>query len=69
MMAEWIKSSPKMPGVKEIYLPGEIEEENRRKRERNGIYVEDKTWNAMLSLAEELEVKPPQPLADEERKS
>ena len=61
-MAEWIKSSPVMPGVEAIYLPGEIEEENRRNRERDGIYVEETTWNKLVSVAEELEVTPPEPL-------
>ena len=69
ILSEWIKSSPTMPGVKGIYLPGEIEEENRLKREREGIYVEDKTWSDLLTLAEELEVIPPQPLSIEERES
>ncbi len=57
-LIDWVKSSPKMPGVDEIYFPGEIEDETRRHRERHGIYVEDATWEAILEVADELGVPP-----------
>ena len=40
-LIDWVKSSPKMPGVETIYVPGEIETETRRKRESEGVYLED----------------------------
>jgi LDH2 family malate/lactate/ureidoglycolate dehydrogenase len=60
ILIDWVKSSPKMPGVDKIYYPGEIEDETRRQREVEGIYVEDATWNDILEVASELGVSPPQ---------
>ena len=45
ILADWVHSSPTMPGVDKIYLPGEIEEEKRRERTRTGIYIEEQTWD------------------------
>jgi len=59
ILTDWIKSSPTMPGVERIYLPGEIEEEKRRQREADGLFVEDATWDGILAVAAELNV--PQP--------
>lgn len=58
-LIDWVKSSPTMPGVEQIYLPGEIENETRRQREVDGVYVEEKTWQALTAVAEELRVAPP----------
>lgn len=58
-LIDWVKSSPTAPGVDKIYLPGEIEEEKRRDREANGIYIEDKTWQALTEVAAELNVAVP----------
>ncbi|MCZ6635443.1 MAG: Ldh family oxidoreductase [bacterium] len=59
-LIDWVKSSPTMPGVDQIYAPGEIEQETRRKREAEGIYIEDTTWDDLLSVAKELGVTPPE---------
>jgi LDH2 family malate/lactate/ureidoglycolate dehydrogenase len=59
-LSDWIKSSSKMPGVKTIYLPGEIEEENRLQAETDGIYIEETTWARLMEIAEELKVLPPE---------
>jgi LDH2 family malate/lactate/ureidoglycolate dehydrogenase len=48
-----------MPGVKQIYLPGEIEQENRRRREADGIFIEDSTWNELTKTADALNVAQP----------
>jgi uncharacterized oxidoreductase len=50
-LAEWVKSSPKLPGVDEIYVPGEFEARNREKRLREGIPIEEKTWNRLVEAA------------------
>ena len=63
ILIDWVKSSPKMPGFDKIYYPGEIEEETRKQREVEGIYVEDATWNAILEVARELDVSPPEATA------
>jgi LDH2 family malate/lactate/ureidoglycolate dehydrogenase len=49
-----------MPGVEKIYLPGEIEEEKRRQREAEGVFVEDSTWQDILAVAAELNVAKPE---------
>lgn len=58
-LVDWVKSSPKMPGVTDIYYPGEIEERNRSQREADGLFVEESTWNAIAATAEELGVGVP----------
>lgn len=59
ILIDWIKSSPTMPGVDRIYLPGEIEEEKRRQREAEGIFVEETTWAEILAVADELKISQP----------
>ncbi len=55
-LIEYVKSSPKMPGVDEILFPGEIEAKERKKRLENGIFIEDETWGQIVEIAEELGV-------------
>lgn len=52
-LIEYVKSSKKMKGVDEIYYPGEVEANERKKRLENGIFVEDETWNQIVSSAKE----------------
>lgn len=59
-LIDWVKSSPTMPGVDRIYIPGEIEEERRRQREADGIFVEETTWETLLAVADELNIPPPE---------
>lgn len=49
-MAQTIKQSSRMPGVDEIFVPGELEEKRRRERLKNGIPLVETT----VSLLEEL---------------
>ena len=60
-LSEWIKSSPRIPGVERIYLPGEIEENCRKTREASGIEIDDVTWGRIVATATELNVKAPAP--------
>ncbi len=53
-----VKSSPLADGFTEILLPGEIEEREAEERMRDGIPVEDATWQELISLAKELNIKP-----------
>ena len=55
-LIDWVKTSPAMPGVERIYVPGEIETETRRKRLSDGVFVEEATWSDIRSVAEELGV-------------
>ena len=58
-LIDWVKSSPPMPGVDTIYLPGEIEETRRRQHEAEGIFIEESSWEKLTDIANELNV--PQP--------
>lgn len=49
-----IKGSKRLPGVDEIYLPGEIERRRREDRLANGIEVPDETWRQLNELAAKL---------------
>ena len=59
-MIEWVKSSAKLPGINEIYVPGEFEEHSRAQRTRKGIPIEEPTWNRLIVKAQELGVEVPQ---------
>ncbi|MEM2885759.1 MAG: Ldh family oxidoreductase [Thermoproteota archaeon] len=45
-----IRSSRKAPGFGEILIPGEPEAREEAKRMRDGIYVEEETWNDLLEV-------------------
>lgn len=62
-LVEWVKSSPRMPGVQEIYVPGEVEERARAQRLKEGIFVEDKTWQAIVETATRLGVAIPEAIS------
>lgn len=51
-----IKNCPRLPGVEEILLPGEIEVRRRQQRERDGVPVPDETWRQITTLAASLGV-------------
>ncbi len=58
-LVEWVRSSPKMPGVKRIYYPGEIEEERRQNRIEQGIPIEESTWSRIVESGEAVGVSAP----------
>ena len=58
-LVDWVKSSPTMPGFDKIYVPGEIEEETLRQRAKDGLNIEDATWDALILTADELNVSIP----------
>ena len=45
-LRDWVCSARPLPGFKRVYAPGEIEEECRQKRLRDGIEVPEPTWEA-----------------------
>jgi uncharacterized oxidoreductase len=59
ILVDWVKSSPTMPGVNQIYVPGEIEDEIMQQRSSAGLNIEDETWNALLQTATDLKVAIP----------
>ena len=58
-LIKWVKSSEKIPGVEEIYTPGEVEQNARRQREQVGIPIELQTWQAIVKIASKLEISVP----------
>jgi LDH2 family malate/lactate/ureidoglycolate dehydrogenase len=48
-----IKNTPPAAGFKEVYYPGEIEWLTAKKRSREGIEIEESTWNALQGLIKE----------------
>ncbi|MFQ6053864.1 MAG: Ldh family oxidoreductase [Candidatus Bathyarchaeia archaeon] len=54
-----VKNSPTAPGYHEILIPGDPERRRREKNLREGIYVEDETWNKIRALGRELNVEVP----------
>ena len=48
------------PGVDKIYLPGEIEHDTRAKREAEGVFIEDETWDNTVVTANKLSVSIPE---------
>jgi uncharacterized oxidoreductase len=58
-LVDWVKSSPTMPGHDKVRVPGDIEDETRRRREAEGLNIEDATWSAICATAAELGVTVP----------
>jgi uncharacterized oxidoreductase len=56
---EWVKSARPLPAFKRIYAPGELEEETRERRMREGIDIPAPTWAEIGALAAELGVAMP----------
>jgi LDH2 family malate/lactate/ureidoglycolate dehydrogenase len=58
-LAEWVCSARPLPGFKKVYAPGEIEEETRQRRLREGIEIPERTWEEIGKTAAELGVEMP----------
>lgn len=55
-LLEFVRSSPRAPGVSEILVPGEPEERMTEERRASGIFVEDETWSQIQAIAQEVGV-------------
>ena len=55
--AEFVKTSPPAAGFTEVLYPGEPEYRTELARRRDGIFVEDETWQQISHLMKELEVE------------
>jgi uncharacterized oxidoreductase len=53
----WVKSAPLAQGSKEILIPGEPEARLEAERRRDGVPIEDETWNQIEAVAAELGVR------------
>jgi len=52
-MVDYVKGTPPAEGFEYVMYPGEKEAKNRRERGKNGVEIEDETWNQVLALAKE----------------
>jgi LDH2 family malate/lactate/ureidoglycolate dehydrogenase len=50
--AQYLKATPPAEGFTEVLYPGEIEYRREQDRRKNGISVEDATWNKLRDLAQ-----------------
>ena len=46
----YLKDTPPAAGFDEVLYPGELEYRTAQQRQRDGIYVEDETWNQVTAL-------------------
>jgi uncharacterized oxidoreductase len=53
---ESLRKSPVAPGFDKVRIAGEPERETRTKRERDGISVDENTWNDILAAGAKLKV-------------
>jgi LDH2 family malate/lactate/ureidoglycolate dehydrogenase len=51
--AAYLKDTPPAEGFDRVYYPGEIEYEREQERRRDGIPIEDATWEVLRNLATE----------------
>ncbi|MCB9157702.1 MAG: Ldh family oxidoreductase [Caldilineaceae bacterium] len=56
-LVDWVKSSKTMPGVEQIYVPGEPEQKMMRERTANGIPIPEPIWEDVLAAANEVGVE------------
>jgi uncharacterized oxidoreductase len=53
-LLQYVKSAPKASGVEAILYPGEPEDQERQRREQDGIPLDDETWQQIRTLAQDL---------------
>jgi uncharacterized oxidoreductase len=58
-LTEYVKSCPRVEGVSEIILPGDPERRLAAQRGKEGIFLDDENWNALLKLGKQLDVEAP----------
>lgn len=54
--ARYLKSTPPSEGSNGVFYPGEVEYLREQERRRNGIEVEDATWDKLCALATEYRI-------------
>jgi hydroxycarboxylate dehydrogenase B len=56
---DYVKSSKPVAAGGEVLIPGEPEARTRAERLREGIYIADDTWNAIVATARQVGLEPP----------
>jgi uncharacterized oxidoreductase len=59
-LAEYVRNTPRAPGVESILLPGDPERKTLQQRSTGGIVLEEAHWAKLSELAEQLEVALPE---------
>ncbi|MBM4331142.1 MAG: Ldh family oxidoreductase [Deltaproteobacteria bacterium] len=52
-MVDYVKDTPPAEGFEYVMYPGEKEAKNRKERGKNGVEIEDETWNQVMALVQE----------------
>ena len=55
---DWVKSAERIDPSREILVPGEIEEQTRAARSRDGLEIDSATWEAVAATARSLGIEP-----------
>ncbi|MBN8901839.1 MAG: Ldh family oxidoreductase, partial [Rhodospirillales bacterium] len=50
--AQYLKATPPAEGFSEVFYTGEIEFRKEQARRRDGVPIEDATWNKLRDLAQ-----------------
>ena len=53
---DWVKTSQKAQPDGQILMPGEIEQQTKARRLRDGIELDDNTWQSIVEVCESLKV-------------
>jgi uncharacterized oxidoreductase len=59
-LAEYVRATPRIPGIEAIVLPGDPERESFKHRVVHGIPLDDDHWKKLTDLALRLGVVPPE---------
>lgn len=52
-IVDHVKHTPLAPGFEHVMYPGEKEAKNRMERGKNGVEIEEETWNQVMTLVKE----------------
>ncbi len=55
-MVVFVKDTPLVQGFEDVLPPGEKEAKSRKERTKNGVQIEDETWNQVMELVREYNV-------------
>ncbi|MEC7564310.1 MAG: Ldh family oxidoreductase [Planctomycetota bacterium] len=59
-ITEFVRGCPRKSGVNQILLPGDPERLSSSQKNEHGIAIDGGNWNQLKSLADDLNVEPPQ---------
>lgn len=63
ILIDWVKSARPAPGLKEVLLPGEIEDQRKKERTASGIPIEESTWTRLIEISAEQGIAAPQTIS------